>query len=371
MLGKKAIVVSSGIPTYSMPENDLPHHVKLHLNENMFASALRARGDDVGTIENSGLTNLHTYPIRGTSKLQAAIAEHVMCTPENVLITNGSAELLRLLFIKLISAGDSALLPSPSWSFFTSIAQLSGARACYYQLAKTPDRYEYDLGDFRRGLVEHAPKLAVVCSPNNPTGNAVDAGDLLEIVDEFPDVVFLVDQAYHGFSEEQRGAEVIVSAAITRTNLIVSRTFSKFLALANLRIGFLLGNADFVEYIKPLATIFGISTLSQELAIKRMQDHQLQGDLRSEYKVVRDYVNRKLLNTDGLYPYKTQANFILVRCGPQWADLAKNLMNAGFMVKSENISESEAHLRITLADMNTMISLIQTIESIGKLLHEN
>lgn len=367
MLEKKAILVSSSIGTYSMPENDFPHHVKLHLNENMFSSALRARGEFIGAIENSALTNLHTYPIRGNSKLQAAIAAHVMCTPENVLITNGSAELLRLLFIKLISAGDSALLPSPSWSFFTSIAQLSGARACYYQLAKAQDSYEYDLGDFRRGLVEHAPKLAVVCSPNNPTGNTVDAGDLLKIVDDFPDVVFLVDQAYHGFSEEQRGAEVIVSAAMTRTNLIVSRTFSKFLALANLRIGFLLGNAHIVECIRPLATIFGISTFNQELAIERMQDHQLQTDLRSEYEAVRDYVNRKLLSTDGLYPYKTQANFILVRCGPPWTDLAKKLMNAGFMVKSEIIGESETHLRITLADLNTMKSLMQTIESIGKL----
>lgn len=153
--------------------------------------------------------------------------------------------------------------------------------------------------------------------------------------------------------------------SLSSKNLLVTRTFSKFLALANLRIGFLVGNADIVECVRPLATVFGISTLSQELAIERIQDHRLQNDLRSEYEVVREYVNRKLLSIEGLYPYKTEANFILVRCAPHWNDLAKNLMDAGFMVKSENIEESDTHLRITLADLNTMKSLLQTIESIG------
>ncbi|MDR6094833.1 aminotransferase class I/II-fold pyridoxal phosphate-dependent enzyme [Stenotrophomonas sp. SORGH_AS_0321] len=365
MLEKKAIIVRQGFGTYSMPDNDFPNHVKLHLNENMFSSALHARGEVAGTTGNTGLASLHMYPIRGTSKLQEAIAEQLTCSPANVLITNGSAELLRLLFTSITSEGDSILLPSPSWSFFTSIAQLSGARARYYQLAKGPSTYEYDLGDLRSGLATYAPKLAVICSPNNPTGNAVEARDLLEVIDQFPAVTFLVDQAYHGFSDQERGADLIVSAAITSKNLLVTRTFSKFLALANLRIGFLVGNADIVECVRPLATVFGISTLSQELAIERIQDHRLQNDLRSEYEVVREYVNRKLLSIEGLYPYKTEANFILVRCAPHWNDLAKNLMDAGFMVKSENIGESDTHLRITLADLNTMKSLLQTIESIG------
>lgn len=351
---------------YQMPDNNYPGLVQLHLNENLFASAIEKSQRPVIVGQDFDDMALHAYPKRGVEFLQESIANHLRCQFENVVIANGSSQLLRILFMYLLRADDVLLLPSPSWNFFAVTANLVGANVKYFQLSKNQDKFLYDHGSLDCAIRDQLPKVVLICSPNNPTGNSIGNADLLKLVNEHPEVNFIVDQAYHGFStnhDDGSGCPIIREASI-RHNLFVTRSFSKFMALANLRIGYLVCNRACVSNLSGLATVFGIPSFSQKFAIHRINDHALHGRIQNEYSQVREYFCGALREIDGLYPYETDANFVLVRYDARYRNLCERLLNQGFVVKSETIEGRAEYLRITMADIETMRAVVVAIEGL-------
>ncbi len=345
---------------YTQANNNLPGITQLHLNENLFATTQSAINQpQLAASLTAYLENLHSYPTNGVTRLQEAIAAGLHIPKENIVMAHGSADILRNLFLYLLKKDDAILVPQPGWSFYHTIADLVGARIDTFPMPNNGRSFVYDKQIIARKIEQQKPKVVLICTPNNPTGNVMPIADFLELMQQYPDINFILDEAYYGFSESSTLEQVkALLESIERDNVFVVRTFSKFYGLANLRLGFLLCNRANGEKLRKLAPVFGITSLNQELAALRFCDTQFYQDLRQEFADVNAYVYSSLAQIPGLTPYETHANFILVEHDERWFNVEDDLLEYGFKIKRETMNGARNYLRVTYADLETMTRLM-------------
>lgn len=351
---------------YKLPPNDLPGITPLHLNENLFATA-KAGFDkaQMADLMQTHLNQLHSYPINGVKQLQEAIASDLGIEADKIVISNGSSTLLRNTILYLLQENDILLIPAPSWSFYHSLADLVGARIETFPLIDTGDAFLYDKHLIAAEIERCHPKSVLLCSPNNPTGTVLSIEDLLWLVDIYPDVAFILDEAYYGFCESYSAIQAQQLLDSTdRGNLFVIRTFSKFYGLANLRIGFLICSATDAQKLQMIGPVFGLPSFSQALAASRLADKQYECQLRQEYAAVNAAMYTAFQQIPGFTPYKTGANFMFVKHDGRWASLPATLLDYGYKIKTETINGDCNYFRITYADLATTDQLLATIRQL-------
>ena len=353
---------------YGLPENDLPGIIPLHLNENLFNAAKTAvNKNELTELLTTHLDHLHSYPINGVKQLQDAIADHLNIDPAKVVLSTGSSVLLRQLIFYLLKKDDTILMPAPSWSFYKAATALVQANIDTFPLLDLGDTFVYDKNLIAAKIELSKPKVVLICSPNNPTGNVMPIRDFLWLVHQYPHVDFILDEAYYGFQnvysspEEQK-----LLASSNNKNLFIVRTFSKFYGLANLRIGFLICSKDDAQNLQKIAPVFGLPSLNQALAAHRLANKSFQAKVQLEYAGVKAYMFNALNQIPGFAPYKTYANFILIRHDARWSNLDELLLNYGYKIKRETIYGARNYLRITLADIATMENLIAVMRQLAK-----
>ncbi|MEM7113771.1 MAG: histidinol-phosphate transaminase [Chloroflexota bacterium] len=348
--------------SYGLPKNGIPNTIQLHLNENLFLAAQTPK-EQIADLAARHLTNLHAYPTAGTQLLQQAIAAKYGINPDKIVITNGSSELLRSLVLYLCQQDDTILLPAPGWSFYKAIANLINANIETFSLRKVENGFIYEKQQIINAIEATNPKAVLICSPNNPTGSVMPIADLFSLVQTYPHVNFILDEAYYGFSDHYTARDEKRLLKLTdQGNLYVTRSFSKSYGLANLRIGFVITNEQCGRALTQLAPTFGIPTFSQALAAQRIADSEFAKQLKAEYALVNDYMQSTLTKIPGLAPFATAANFILCRHDSRWHQLEKMLLQHGYMIKRETILGANNYFRITYADIETMQHLVSLIE---------
>jgi histidinol-phosphate aminotransferase len=348
-------------PAYQVPDNFYPGLIQLHLNENSFSSALSTASslDDVSSYVD--VKELHLYPERGCAALKETLSSYIKCPIENIAISHGSSNLLRLLFAYLLREDDVVLLPSPSWAFYNYTSRLVRAKSVFYPLKQSSNKFEYDVSILHESIQKHRPQVVIICSPNNPTGLGISDDDLIAIVSKNPMVNFIVDQAYYGFTQSDNYHDIVAIESTCRHNLYITRSLSKFMALANLRIGYLVCNSDCSKNLSASATVFGIPSYSQRIAARRVIDLNKHKKIRKEYSIVRNYLHSEINKINGLKPYVTDANFMLIQHDNRWGDLRDSLLQHGFVVKREIIDGKSDFIRVTLSNIRVMSSFIEVI----------
>jgi histidinol-phosphate aminotransferase len=355
---------------YASPLNGLPGVTQLHLNENLLTTAREYNaGLPVEQIAAATLQELHSYPIGGARRLLAALATDLHLSADKIVISHGSADLLRALFAYLLKKDDTLLLPSPGWSFYNATAALVEAQVTTYSLADRGDTFAYNREVISAQIEARQPKVVLICSPNNPTGNVFSADDFIWLVYRYPQVNFILDEAYYGFCRAYSFAQEDALLSLTdRPNVYIVRTLSKFYGLANLRVGFLVANEQNATNLNKIAPAFGLPTFNQEIAARRLFDKKYDFQMKEEYAAVNHYLYHALRRVPGFTPYQSCANFILARHDARWQRLDEALLERGYLVKRETINEANNYLRITHADMATMQHLISIIESLQEVL---
>jgi histidinol-phosphate aminotransferase len=341
----------------------------LHLNENLFEAARAATGRfQAAELLEAYLANLHSYPRNGVRQLQGTIASRLNVVPDKVVISPGSAALLRDLVLYLLKKNELFLVPAPSWSFYHTLVDPIAARIEPFPLRDTRDAFVYDRHLIAAKIEESHPKVVLICSPNNPTGNVLPLEDFLWLAREYPQVDFIFDEAYYGFHESysaEKERELLESTDCR--NVFVVRTFSKFYGLANLRLGFLICSEVDGRNLQKISPVFGLPSLGQSLAANRFTDDGFREQMRHEYAVVNDYVYRALQQIPGFVPYRTLANFILVQHDDRWAALEVTLLDYGYKIKRETINGDRNYFRITYADIATMKDVVAVIRRLAGL----
>ncbi len=274
----------------------------------------------------------HRYP--DTTELRDAIADLRGVSPERVLITAGGDDALFRTCAALIKAGTRVVTTTPT---FEMVARYAGLHQ--------PDLVEipWKRDAFPLGEVIDAAAAAAVCivvSPNNPTGEAIDAADLIALADAFEFVV--LDGAYTEFADVD-----LTATALSRPNVLVIRTLSKAWGLAGLRVGYLLGEPTTVSRIAAYGNPYPVSRISLAVAAERIRSNDGVEAYVAEVKRERRELTR-FLQSLGLSPISSQANFVYFeRPDPQ--PVAADLAATGIAVRTfPERNGLEKAIRITL-----------------------
>ena len=297
-----------------------------------------SRNEGSPTITDIGLDSEATAAITSrypdTSALRALVASRHEITEDRVLVTAGGDDALFRCFLSV--AGTSVVATTPSFEMI---------RRYTAQLETPLIEVPWWDGDFPLdGFLKEAeasPGMAVIVSPNNPTGNVVDLGGLRKVAEAYPLVV--LDAAYADFAEED-----LTDAALEMGNVVVVRTLSKAYGLAGLRVGYLLGAAETVAVLAGYGSPYSVSSLSAALAAKVLS----QPDAASEAGKGAIAANRGRLNDvlDELAvgPLPSQANFVLATdVDPGWLVPAAAALGVGLR-RFEDRAELARSVRITV-----------------------
>jgi len=275
--------------------------VKLDTMENPFRlpDALRtALGERLAQVA------LNRYPAERGDVLRGALARHAGM-PEgcDIMLGNGSDELMTMLAMACDVAGNTILAPLPGFVMYEMSAKLQGIP--FVGVPTTPD-FELDLPAMLAAVREHRPALIYIAYPNNPTANLWNDAAIDAIIEAAPGLV-VMDEAYQPFAARDSTARLV-----RHEHVLLMRTMSKF-GLAGVRIGYLIGRRALIGEIDKIRPPFNVSVLNCETALFALEHADEYARQAAIIRSERDKLQLLLRELPGVRPYPSQANMILVR----------------------------------------------------------
>ena len=249
------------------------------------------------------LSSLVHYPDPDCSRLVEAIARRYRIEPEEILVGNGSTELLYL--VPRVLPVSRALIPVPAYVDYARAVNLAGLPIHYHYLTEERD-FRLDPADLEARLT--GGDLVILGQPNNPTGLTFDPQALQDLAAGHPDTYFLVDEAFADFVE---GLE-----SLTRNrprNIMVLQSFTKFYAIPGLRLGAAVLDRQWAGKVREILPPWTVNTLAQRVGEAALQDAEYQGRTRLLVKEQRAFLIRMLARLPHLKLYPGEANFLFLR----------------------------------------------------------
>ena len=268
--------------------------IKLDANENPYGPSPRV----LQAISESEA--LHTYPDAEQRTLRAALAEYAGLATENIIVGNGSDEVLDMIIRLLLEPSDKVLSCIPTFGMYKFLTDVAGGQLI--ELQRTPD-YGIDLEAIKAATDERT-KLIFLASPNNPTGNSVPREKVITLLEMGLYVV--IDEAYFEFA-----GHTVADLVNNYENLMVVRTFSKWAGLAGVRIGYAIVSPEVCAYLNQIKQPYNISVFAQIAALESLRDREYL--MRNVQALVKERARLFdfLQGLDYLSPVPSEGNYIL------------------------------------------------------------
>ena len=275
---------------------------------------------------------LNRYPDGSARVLRAALADLHGVDAAQVIVGNGSGELILMAGQALLDPGTTVVYADPSFALYATLASASGAEGIAVPLA---GHGLHDL-DAMAAEVDERTRLVIVCNPNNPTGTYIGAERLTAFLDSLPeDLPVLIDEAYNDFvTAPDRGR--MMSLARQRPNLLVTRTFSKAHGLPGLRVGFGVGGAGWIDALNRVRPPFNSNSLAQVAAREALR-HLTDLDTRVRQTISERERVANALGIMKLAFTPSHGNFILVQMSRDEGEapsLHERLLRRGIIVRN-------------------------------------
>jgi histidinol-phosphate aminotransferase len=285
----------------------------------------------------------NTYPSLEPAELLNAFAQSLNVMPENIEVTAGSSQALTLIAEALFGPQRKIAITAPSFSLYAHLAALYGSSVVGISLG---ENFEYSPAALFSQEVLDA-QVAILCTPNNPTGTALSFETITEFARVFRGVV-VVDEAYFEFFAAQNGQSCVQWAA-GRKNVIVLRTLSKAWAAAGLRVGAMVGHKDVISLFRALKAPYSIAWPSEVLAAYILTRKQSVTQERVSQTVRQVAELEACLRTCGGIDVlaSSKANFVFFRTG-RAAELENTLGASGFLVRRYSSGRLENCVRISM-----------------------
>lgn len=252
-----------------------------------------------------------TYPDREYTTLRKCIGEYLHADYENIIVGNGSTELISL-FIQ-IEHPKKALILGPTYSEYEREISLGGGTSLYYPLKEEED-FNLNWEGLKEQLNEHLD-LLVICNPNNPTSTAITRKDMRKILDccKQYDIFVMVDETYVEFADNY---QEITAVPLTEyyNNIVILRGISKFFAAPGLRLGYAVtGNKDLLKAINTRKNPWTINSLAEVAGALMFTDTDYIAKTRELISRERQKMVAELSQMDSVKVYHPSANFVLLR----------------------------------------------------------
>jgi len=319
-----------GLTAYAVPKHPAPIDLRLDGNEGSWPPL-----EIMERLLDEGVSLIRNYPSRAS--FESCLAKRFKTTERNVLATCGGDDALERACRAVLAPGRNMILPVPTFEMLERYARLIGA-----EVKKTP----WLSGAFPikqvLSLLDENTGAVCVVSPNNPTGAVASADDVLELSRRAPQALVILDLAYVEFADED-----LTSLALSLPNVVAVRSLSKAWGLAGVRVGYAVGPAEVIAWMKAVGGPYSVSGPSLQIAEQRVSEgaDEARAFVR-RIRAEREVLEREL-NTLGAEPLRSQANFVCSKFRDEvwvWEALA----GLGIAVRRFPANEDlKGYLRIT------------------------
>ncbi|MBI2155529.1 MAG: histidinol-phosphate transaminase [Candidatus Rokubacteria bacterium] len=336
-------------------ERELGIHdaIKLASNENPLPPS-----DRVQKAIRAALAVLNRYPDGSGFYLRQALAKKHGFSPDQIVLGNGSNELIELLVRAFLRPGDEAVVPHPSFVVYPMIVQAAGGVRVMVMLKD----HRLDLEAMARAITPMT-KLVFIANPNNPTATIVTADEVEHFMARVPDRTIVVfDEAYIEFAMGPDFPETLAHVKQGR-RVVVLRTFSKASSLAGLRVGYGVADADAIALMNRIRQPFNVNALGQAAALAALEDDAHILECVRMIEAGRHFLYDEF-KTLGVSYVPSRANFILVDVGRSAADIYQKLLHQGVIVRPMTPFGMETALRITVGTPEENRKLVKALRDV-------
>jgi histidinol-phosphate aminotransferase len=281
--------------------------------------------------------------VKGT--LSERLANDFDMAEERIIMGYGAEDILKQLVQSYLGLGQKLMIPSCSWWYYKAIAGEVGGFNVEYPLIKGKNSFFYDIEQLISIYSEQKPNLVFISSPNNPTGNSISDQDLEKILTHIKNTVVALDEAYWAGDNSQR----IKYLSDKYDNLIIVRTFSKYFALAGLRIGYAIIGKNLQNFYKMANRYLGYNLLSEKIALAALDSPGYYEAIYKKMEADKKLYYQELGGIPGFTVFRSDANFVLVEIPLALKEPLKEfLLERGIIIKFMDEEILNSHLRITI-----------------------
>jgi len=323
--------------------------IKLDAMENPFSMPVKVRREIGAAVRG---TAINLYPDPSGKKLKQAIASLWNMRPDQMLLGNGSDELIQTI---ILAFGGPVLIPVPTFAMYDITARALAQNVITVQLASG---FELDADLLLEKAKEGKARVIFLACPNNPTGNRFSDAAVRKILEKAGAAV-VIDEAYFSFS----GKTWLPHLKHYR-NMIILRTLSK-IGFAGLRVGVLAASREIVDELNKIRLPYNINSLSQAAAVTALRHRNVLERQISLLISEREKLYNAFLRMRGVTAYPSETNFIMIRTEKDAENVHQELKRAGILVK--NLSKSgplKNCLRITVGTPNENRELLTQLRTI-------
>ena len=301
------------------------------------------------------------YPDGSSYELRDALANFYAVEANQIVLGNGSNEVLELIARTFAGAGDEIIFSQYAFAVYAISAQLVGATP-----VQVPAKdFAHDL-DAMLAAITDKTKIIYIANPNNPTGTVFNRATWRAFMAQVPgDVIVVMDEAYIEYAQDLMGDDYPDSLAdmASYPNLMVTRTFSKAYGLASLRVGALIAHADATALINRVREPFNINALAQVGAVAALQDQDF---IAQSIEVNRQGMAQMTayLEQKSLQYIPSFGNFVTVNFGANAVRVNQQLLELGVIVRPQGGYGMNEHLRISIGSESENAHCIEALEKI-------
>lgn len=300
--------------------------IKMASNENPWGPSPRA----VQAIR-SALDNLHRYPDGSGYVLVHALAEKLGFLPEEIVLGNGSNEIIEMLVKAYVQTGDEVITSHPSFLMYQKIVQVRGGVNIVIPLTGM----HHDLAAILAAVTDRT-RLIFVDNPNNPTGSPIKPTDLYGFLSAVPESVLVVlDEAYVDFMDSELQVDIfsLIRNTKGRCGVVSLRTFSKAYGLAGLRIGYGLMASQVAGNLHRVRQPFNVNQLAQVGALAALEDEGFYQQTLERTRAGLNYLQQEV-DKMGCKSYPSQTNFFLIDVRGDATTLYEAMLYKGVIIRS-------------------------------------
>jgi histidinol-phosphate aminotransferase len=328
--------------------------IYLNKNENNYGPSPKA----IKILKNVKTKDLSFYS--RTNNLEKYLTKEYNILSENLIIDYGAEDILNRVLIELINNKDKVLLAKQTWPYFTELIEHRKGKPVYFDLKIKDNEFTYDLEIIKKAILKYNPKAIIIASPNNPTGNTISIINLKKILKIYKGIIIL-DETYKDYSLKDETSNLIK----TNKNLIIVRSFSKYFALAGIRMAFALCNKELKTKLKYFDKRLGLPTIFENICVACFEDKKYYSKMWANICKDRTKLYDELNKLNGIKAYKSETNFLLIKIEPKYINkLFVEFNKKDLIVKYYKNGIFTSHMRLTIGktkDNNEILKIFQKV----------
>jgi histidinol-phosphate aminotransferase len=281
-------------------------------------------------------TQLERYPDRESIALRRELSQRLEVSPAQIVVGNGTAELIQLTAFALLQRGEKVLVAEPTFGEYERSVRLMGANVHRWR-AIPETGFAFRADEIQKELEN--VRMAFICNPNNPTGQILP----LEVLDvwamEFPNTLFVVDEAYLAFVPDMKSA-----VTLRRKNILILRSMTKDYAIAGLRLGYAVADETIIQALVNVRPAWNVNALAQSAGLAVLRDEAHQRETLAQLQIEKQKLVTGLQEL-GFAPVPSHTNYFLLPVSSS-ADFRQKLLAHGILVRDCASFGLPTHVRI-------------------------